>query len=75
MKLTASNGGENAFFGYYNALAISNNRIVVGAERHDERGAAFLFGDPLNPQSGHDYPELAILLASGKRWRNSGYVQ
>jgi hypothetical protein len=29
MKLTASNGGENDFFGYYNALAISNNRITI----------------------------------------------
>jgi hypothetical protein len=64
MKLTASNGGENDFFGGSNAVAISNNRIVVSAYGYEDRSAAYLFGDPWNPQSGHDYTELAILYTS-----------
>jgi hypothetical protein len=61
-KLTGSDGG---IFGSSRALAISNNRIVVGASGYqDDRGVAYVFGDPTNPQSGRKYEELAILTIS-----------
>jgi hypothetical protein len=64
-KFTASNSGARDRLGIYNAVAISNNRIVTGAwgnNRH--RGAAYLLGDPKNPESGTEYSQLAILTAS-----------
>jgi hypothetical protein len=70
-KLTASNGGLNNVtggdnFGGENALAISNNRIIVGAIGYDQgRGAAYLFSDPNDQESGRSYSEIAILMASG----------
>jgi hypothetical protein len=61
-KLTASNGGADLRF---HKVAISKNRILVGANGYDSfRGAAYLFGDPSNPQSGHSYSQLALLTAS-----------
>jgi hypothetical protein len=64
-KLTASNGESYDLFGSDNAVAISKNRIVVGAPGYeDDRGAAYLFGDPRNPQSGRSYSQLAFLMAS-----------
>jgi hypothetical protein len=53
------------------ALAIFNNRIVVGmyetssAEGYmDYRGVVYLYGDPNDPQSGRSYSLLAKLTAS-----------
>jgi hypothetical protein len=64
-KLTASNGETNEWFGSLNAVSISNNRIVVGAYGYNNgTGAAYLFGDPNDPQSGRKYSQLAILTAS-----------
>jgi hypothetical protein len=64
-KLTASNEGKDNFFGSYRGVSISNNRIVVGAYGHDAaRGAAYLFGDPNDPQFGQSYSELAIFTNS-----------
>jgi hypothetical protein len=64
-KLTASNGGVTNYFGNDNAVAMSNNRIVVGAPGYDDgRGAVYLFGDPTDPQSGRSYSQLAIVMAS-----------
>jgi hypothetical protein len=63
-KLTASNGGIGDWFGGYNQVSISNNRIVVGADGYDSRkGAVYLFGDSRNPQSGRSYSQLAFLTA------------
>jgi hypothetical protein len=65
-KLTADNGEIGDNFGY--TVAISNNRIVVGAFGHNNyTGAAYLFGDPTHPQSGRSYSQLAILTASDGR--------
>jgi hypothetical protein len=58
-KLTASNGRRYDSFGSDQALAISKNRIVIGAY-----GCAYLFGDPSNPQSGRSYSQLAFLTAN-----------
>jgi hypothetical protein len=64
-KLTAINGVTGESLGDYGGVAISNNRIIVGAYGYaNERGAAYLFGDPSNPQSGRSYSQLAVLTAS-----------
>jgi hypothetical protein len=64
-KLTAEDGGLYQHFGDVNQVSVSNNRIVVGAYGHDGyQGAAFVFGDPNDPQNGHQYSQLAILTAS-----------
>jgi hypothetical protein len=64
-KLTADNRGMEHAFGY--AVAISNNRIVVGAQgyNHVTGAAAYVFGDPNEPKTGHSYySQWAILSAS-----------
>jgi hypothetical protein len=73
-KLTASDGKTNDIFG--TAVAISNNRIVVGANGFlgGYPGKAYLFGDPVNPESGRSYSQLAIITASdGESGDNFGW--
>jgi hypothetical protein len=63
-KITASNGAPNDDFGDVNQVSISNNRIVIGAYGNDgNKGAAYVFGDPSNPQTGRSYSQLAIITA------------
>jgi hypothetical protein len=64
-KLTASNGETGDSFGVSHGLAISNNRIVVGASFYNNRrGAAYLFGNSTDSVSGSLYSQLAFLTAS-----------
>jgi hypothetical protein len=70
-KLTASDGDSLDYFGHGNQVAISENRIVVGALNagFSAQGAVYLFMDPNDPVSGRQYSEIAILQA---RDRSSG---
>jgi hypothetical protein len=53
------------YFGNDFAVAISNNRIVVGAFGVNSfRGTAYVFGDASDPQSGRSYAQLFILTAN-----------
>jgi hypothetical protein len=64
-KLTAKDQRINNYFGDTNALAISKNRIVVGASGYaNNRGAAYLFMDPINSESGKEFSQIAMVLAS-----------
>jgi hypothetical protein len=64
-KLTASNGDARHYFGEFNQLAISNNRIIIGAKGYDfDRGATYVFGDPNDLEAGQSYSQLATLTAS-----------
>jgi hypothetical protein len=63
--LSASKRVNNDYFGNDFAVAISKNRIVVGAYGNNNfQGAAYVYGDSSNPQSGRSYSELFILTAS-----------
>jgi hypothetical protein len=60
-KLTASNGAAGDYFGDENAVAISNDIVVVGAANHDNgRGAAYVFRYDSTTQT---CTEIAILKA------------
>jgi hypothetical protein len=61
-KLTPSVGDN---FGNDFAVAISKNRIVVGALGiNDDPGAAYVYRDSSNPRSGRSYSQLFILTDS-----------
>jgi hypothetical protein len=67
-KLNARNSIKDGFFGHVNQVAISENRIVVGALNagYSFQGAAFLFMDPNDQVLGRDYSEVAIIQASDR---------
>ena len=62
-KLTASNRGNNDYFG--RSVAIDGNTVVVGAYQHDSaRGSAFVFVEPSGGWA--DNTETAKLVASDR---------
>ena len=62
-KLTASNRGNNDYFG--RSVAIDGNTVVVGAYKHDSaRGSAFVFVEPSGGWA--DNTETAKLVASDR---------
>jgi hypothetical protein len=67
-KITASNEISDQYFGYYRGVAISNNRIVVGASG---RGTAYIFGDGNDPEFGRSYSQMAVLTANDGGWLGS----
>jgi FG-GAP repeat len=58
-KLTANDGAESDFFGYFHSVAIDRDTAIVGAYGHDGKGSAYIF-----VRSGDTWTQQTELTAS-----------